>query len=185
MTSLLPKLVLTTAGLTLSVALVQPAPLKAAVVGYTFDVLIDSGPLQPNSYSGSFSYDTQTFSLTDFSFLFQGTPYDENDDPNASVLFDNGVFLGLEYSVNTLPAFSFVPGFFDVGEAFFAYDLEASGGQGGAGSLAFTRVLNPETSAVPGPLPLLGAAACFGYSRRLKKRINGRTPSPTIGSDPD
>lgn len=25
---------------------------------------------------------------------------------------------------------------------------------------------------VPGPLPLLGAAAAFGYSRKLRKRIN-------------
>jgi hypothetical protein len=183
MTSLLPKIVLTTTGLVLSMALVQSAPVQAAVVDYTFDVLIDSGPLKPNSYSGTFAYNTQTFNLTDFSFLFQGTQYDESDDPNASVVFDNGVFLGLDYSVSTLPAFSFVPGFFDVGEAFFSYDLAASSGQGGAGSLTFTRVVRPDVDAVPAPLPLLGAAACFGYSRRLKKRINGRIPSRLPGSD--
>ena len=28
---------------------------------------------------------------------------------------------------------------------------------------------------VPGPLPVLGAAAAFGYSRKLRKRINGGT----------
>ncbi|MCT0206109.1 hypothetical protein [Synechococcus sp. CS-1332] len=176
MTSLLPKIVLTTTGLALSMALAQPAPIQAAVVDYIFDVLIDSGPLQPNSYSGTFAYNTQTLNLTDFSFLFEGTQYDESDDPDASVHFDNGVFLGLEYSVDTSPSFSFIPGFFDVGEAFFAYDLRASSGQSGAGSLTFTRVVRPDVDAVPGPLPLLGAAACFGYSRRLKKRINGSVP---------
>jgi hypothetical protein len=185
MTRLLPNIVFTTTGLALCMALAQPAPLRAAVVDYTFDILIDSGPLQPNSYSGTFSYNTQTFDLTDFSFNFQGAPYDESDDPDASVFVDNGVFLGLEYAVDTLPSFAFVPGFFDVGEAFFAYDLDANRGQGGAGNLTFTRVVRPDVSAVPGPLPLLGVAACFGYSRRLKKRITGRIPSTTLGNDPN
>lgn len=65
------------------------------------------------------------------------------------------------------------------GEAFFAYDLNTNSDQAGAGSPSFTRVARPDVAAVPGPLPLLGAAACFGYSRRLKKRINGRVPSKT------
>jgi hypothetical protein len=30
---------------------------------------------------------------------------------------------------------------------------------------------NPPTTAVPGPLPVLGAGAAFGYSRRLRQRI--------------
>jgi hypothetical protein len=30
---------------------------------------------------------------------------------------------------------------------------------------------NPPTTAVPGPLPVLGAGAAFGYSRRLRRRI--------------
>ena len=32
-------------------------------------------------------------------------------------------------------------------------------------------ILGPPTAAVPGPLPLLGAGAAFGWSRRLRKRI--------------
>lgn len=183
MTSLLPKIVLSTTSLALGIALAQPAPARAAVVKYTFDVLIDSGPLQPNSYSGTFAYNTQTLNLTDFSFLFEGTQYDESDDPNASVVTDSGVFLGLEYSVGALQSFSFVPGSFDVSEAFFAYDLAASSAQGGAGSLTFTKVVTPDVDSVPGPLPLLGAAACFGYSRRLKRRISGRGPARFPGSD--
>jgi MYXO-CTERM domain-containing protein len=31
---------------------------------------------------------------------------------------------------------------------------------------------NPPTAAVPGPLPLLGIGAAFGWSRRLRKRIS-------------
>jgi hypothetical protein len=31
---------------------------------------------------------------------------------------------------------------------------------------------------VPGPLPLVGAAAAFGYSRKLRNRIQKSTPSP-------
>jgi hypothetical protein len=182
MTSLLPKLAFVTTGLALGMAVVQPAPLKAAVVNYTFDILIDSGPLQPNSYSGSFAYDTNTFNLTSFSFNFEGTTYDASDDPDATVFIDNGVFLGLEYAIDTQPAFSFVPGFSDISEAFFAYDLVPGTGQGGSGSLTFTRVVKPETSAVPGPLPLLGAAACFGYSRRLRQRV--KVSSKALNSSP-
>jgi hypothetical protein len=38
----------------------------------------------------------------------------------------------------------------------------------------------PSTSSVPGPLPLLGAAAAFGFSRKLRKRIKvTRTTAPT------
>lgn len=176
MASIFPKLAFATTGLALGMALAQPAPLKAAVVNYTFDILIDSGPLQPNNYSGSFAYDTNSFDLTSFSFNFEGVQYDESDDPNAFAIFDNGVFLGLEYSVDSFPRFSFVPGFFDVSDASFTYDLEDAVGRGGAGFLTYTRVVRPDISAVPGPLPLLGAAACFGYSRRLRQRMKISIP---------
>lgn len=33
-------------------------------------------------------------------------------------------------------------------------------------------VIPPPTDAVPGPLPLLGAGAAFGFSRRLRSRVN-------------
>lgn len=36
----------------------------------------------------------------------------------------------------------------------------------------------PATSAVPGPLPLIGAAAAFAHSRRLKARVRAGSPSP-------
>lgn len=181
----LPAIVVTTTGLALGMALAQPAPLQAAQVAYTFDILIDSGPLQPNSYSGSFAYDTNTFNLTSFSFSFEGTQYDASDDSEAKAIFDNGVFLGLEYNIDTQPVFSFVPGFSEISEAFFSYDLVPGTGLGGTGSLTFTRVVKPETSAVPGPLPLLGAAACFGYSRRLRQRLKISAVPDSLASPDD
>ena len=36
---------------------------------------------------------------------------------------------------------------------------------------SFTRVNDPSTAATPGPLPLMGAAAAFGYSRKIRKAI--------------
>jgi hypothetical protein len=37
---------------------------------------------------------------------------------------------------------------------------------------------NPVSAAVPGPLPLLGAGAAFGWSRRLRKRISAPLSTP-------
>jgi MYXO-CTERM domain-containing protein len=39
-------------------------------------------------------------------------------------------------------------------------------------------ILAPPTSAVPGPLPLIGAGAAFGWSRRLRKRIAAPLSTP-------
>ncbi len=33
-------------------------------------------------------------------------------------------------------------------------------------------VLGPPATPVPGPLPLFGAAAAFGWSRKLRRRVN-------------
>lgn len=48
-------------------------------------------------------------------------------------------------------------------------------GERESGPLTFTSASAPP-SAVPGPLPVLGAAAAFGYTRKLRKRIKGSTP---------
>ena len=39
-------------------------------------------------------------------------------------------------------------------------------------------LVNPATAAVPGPLPLLGAGAAFGWSRRMRKRISATLSTP-------
>lgn len=47
---------------------------------------------------------------------------------------------------------------------------------GGSGEVIASSTLIP-ANAVPGPLPLMGAAAAFGWSRRLRRRVSGRTRS--------
>jgi len=44
-------------------------------------------------------------------------------------------------------------------------------GSGSSNSRSFTRVADPVTTGTPGPLPLMGAAAAFGYSRKIRKAI--------------
>jgi hypothetical protein len=39
-------------------------------------------------------------------------------------------------------------------------------------------ILRNNPAQTPGPVPLLGAAAAFGYSRKLRNRIQKSTPSP-------
>jgi hypothetical protein len=69
MTSIFPKLALTTAGLAFGLAIADIPPLQAAIVNYTFDIAIDSGPLIPNTYSGTFSYNDATLAVTDLAFI--------------------------------------------------------------------------------------------------------------------
>ena len=45
------------------------------------------------------------------------------------------------------------------------------------GVVRFEPVADPTAAEVPGPLPLLGAAAAFAASRRLRRRIQGAAPA--------
>jgi hypothetical protein len=45
----------------------------------------------------------------------------------------------------------------------------------GGDRAAIGKVFINEVNKVPGPLPLLGIGAAFGFSRKLRKRINGRS----------
>ena len=45
-------------------------------------------------------------------------------------------------------------------------------GRSGSESRVWAQVAPASSAAVPGPLPALGAAAAFGFSRKLRKRIN-------------
>jgi len=47
------------------------------------------------------------------------------------------------------------------------------------GGLSITQQSDPTPSAVPGPLPLFGAASAFGFSRKLLRRLRAAgTASP-------
>ena len=177
MKNTLPRLVQTATGLAFAVVIANPAPLHAATVKYTFDVNIDSGSLTSNAYSGNFAYDDTTNNVTSFSFYFEGLHYDQSDDVFATVTKNGLNFLGLVFSVTgnqPNPSFSFVAGNFDLNEAYFAYDPNSNPGQSGFGSIVYNMVNPPVTDAVPTPLPLMGAAAFFAYSRRLRKSVTRR-----------
>ena len=67
-------------------------------------------------------------------------------------------------------------GFFDVNTTLAGIGLTSP-------TIVFTSgteqiILRNNPPQVPGPLPLLGAAAAFGYSRKLRNRIQKSTPSP-------
>jgi hypothetical protein len=77
---------------------------------------------------------------------------------------------------NTASPFS---GFFDVN-----LTLAQIFGTGGASIFTYNSgseqiILRKDPPQVPGPLPLLGAAAAFGYSRKLRNRIQKSTPMRT------
>ena len=48
------------------------------------------------------------------------------------------------------------------------------------GGLSIAPLSSPP-SEVPGPLPLLGAGAAFGWSRRLRRRLSGTEQPPHTG----
>jgi len=50
-------------------------------------------------------------------------------------------------------------------------DFNTGGAAGPFGSTGFLAVNTAFTQQVPGPLPILGAGAFFGYSRRLRRRV--------------
>lgn len=129
--------------------------LDAATIPYSFDVDVDSGPRNGNLYNGDFSYDDATLTrsgeeyvaLSSFNFSFESTALTLADDSFAEAVFRDGAFLGLSYNAATTEfSVSFIPGFFDLSEAYFAYDLA---GDAGFGTLTVTAV------PVPAALPLL------------------------------
>ena len=160
--------------LALLVSVLASAPAAADVIGFEFTVDIDSGALVGQTFTGSFSYEEtdvagiadEFIDLLSFDFSFQGLSFDQND-AVAEAAFFNGDFLGLSYSID-FPApvsFSFTPGFFDVSEAFFAYE---SPNDDGTGSIAFT----PAPVSVPEPSTLL--LLVIGLAALLSSRIRMR-----------
>ena len=48
------------------------------------------------------------------------------------------------------------------------------------GGLSIAQQSDPTPSAVPGPLPLFGAASAFGFSRKLRRRLRAAASSSPI-----
>ena len=133
----------------LAISILAAAPAPAAVVDFEFTVDIGSGTLVGETFAGSFSYEgndvggvgDEFVDLLSFEFDYQGIGFGV-DDAIAEAVFFDGEFLGLSYIVG-FPApvsFSFIPGFFSVDEAFFAYEDPFGDGDG---SIAYAQVSEP------------------------------------------
>jgi uncharacterized repeat protein (TIGR03803 family) len=56
------------------------------------------------------------------------------------------------------------------------YGTAYSGGANDLGTIYEFNLGNDPAPAVPGPLPLLGAGAAFGWSRQLRRRVKLQQP---------
>lgn len=152
-------------------------PAQAAIQQYNFSGIMDSGYYNGEAFTGNFSFDDATLTsigseyidLTTLSMSFLGTTFTEVDylDVAPAVVFDGGLFLGLEWSVDSVtPAvgFSFIPGFFDANEAFVAYDTSL--GLSGAGNVVYAPVPEADTYAM-----LLAGLGILGFVARRRELI--------------
>ncbi len=134
---------------TLVALLATVFPAQAAIQAWQFSGQIDSGHYNGTSYQGQFSFDdagllasgTQLFSLRSLQFNFGGNLFGLTTPSlaNATAVFQDGLFTGLEWSVdsnNPLIGFTFVAGFADSSDAYLAYDTAL--GLSGAGNLTYT-----------------------------------------------
>lgn len=150
--------------LTLVALLAVVMPAQAAIQSLQFNGLVDSGYYNGTSYQGLFSFDdagllssgTELVNLSSLNFKFGSSLFDLGTPAlsSATAVFQDGVFTGIEWSVDSnSPAigFSFIAGSADASDAFFAYDTKL--GLSGTGGLTYA-------AAVPEPtqtgLMLLG-----------------------------
>jgi hypothetical protein len=133
-------------------------PAQAAIQSYNFNGAMDSGFYNGSAFSGSFSFDDASLTSTGFELLnlnsvdmsFLNTNYTlANSLVAPDISFQDGSFLGLSWSVNSLipdVGFTFVAGSVNANDAFIAYDTTL--GTSGAGNVIYAAVPEPETYAM-------------------------------------
>ncbi len=151
-----------TSSTVLSLTVINLNSVDAASIFYDFEVNNLDGSLAGQTFPGAFSFEDSSLigigeeflPVSDFSFTFEGIDYTEADLPE--VAFFDGDFLGLSFAPNS--SFSLVPGFFDVSEAFLAYDLDSGSGTG-----------DINYHLVPEPLTILGAIVAVSFGHFFKR----------------
>ncbi|NEP87825.1 MAG: hypothetical protein F6K18_13915 [Okeania sp. SIO2C2] len=102
-------------------------------IKYDFEVSPHRGPATGNNYYGSFSFNgskltgkgIEFIKLDNFDLSFLNFDYSNADLLFGEAVFRNGNFLGL---IASSEEFSFVSGFLDLSEAYFAYDINSNFG---------------------------------------------------------
>ena len=161
---------LTVVNLSLGLLALSATPAHGAIVGYAFEVEIDFGALDGQTFSGNFSYANddltgvgeEVLALDGFSFTFDGSTLGLEDLAISDVAFFNGTFLGLD-AMDHGEALSFIPGFENTSDALFTY------GDAGAGNVFYEP---SKSEPVPEPLTILGSLAAVGIGTALKKKAD-------------
>jgi hypothetical protein len=130
-------------------------PAQAAIQSWQVSGQVDSGHFNGTQYNGQFSFDdagllssgTELLNLSSLNFNFGGSLFNLGTPAlaDATAVFQDGVFTGIEWSVDaTNPAigFSLITGWSDSSDAFFAYDTPL--GLSGSGNLTYTLSAVPE-----------------------------------------
>lgn len=176
MTNIIKSFGLIAAGLMLGLTTTNASSAQAATINYNFEVSIDSGSLVGETFLGSFSFDDATLTgsgseslpISTLEVSFQGTTYTEaNASGKDRIRFLDNDFLGLSFSPN--PSFAFIPGFFNVNEAFFAYDIaQGEIARAGAGDIGYFLQPIPEPRSVIGILTLSGWGVIYLLKHQKK-----------------
>ena len=171
------------------VAAVWALELLAPSAAQAIVVIVDGEPWDVQTVTGSFGDGTNVggFNLTDPA----NAPWWEDED--RAFRFAEAVGAGLGLQIGFFESETEEEFLEQIGP-FFAWSFSmrqiGRGSENFVQSCAFVpssdpaclpgttpddQVVYARATLVPGPLPVLGAAAAFGYSRKLRKRINGGT----------
>ncbi len=150
------------------------------VTDFEYQFQYNFSPVQRSNSSGSFSYNVAITPVG----LAQGNTFWKAQSNVTGSTFTNGSF---ETTVTTNPAIvpatsgsspltnPSVDSFFGPGvtSALFTQSFTVAGGPNAAlvNSLGVTLTQRRPSTEVPGPLPILGAGAAFGLSRKMRRRI--------------
>jgi hypothetical protein len=170
-------------GVTIATAALVPQEAKAALFNFSYN--FSTGQVA-GKLDGTLQGDRNTVFITSFSNLtFKGSPaldvpfidsvsnfLGSSGNPPATSL--NGIFQ--DFTACDTPACN--DGFALIPDGFFGGPIVSSGPSFGDTFEPYNSQ-NWSLTPVPGPLPLLGVAAAFGYSRKLRKRLKSSKPDVT------